>query len=100
MSDRVLRYCPRSQGKNGVAGKIYGTDRDLLDMAWASAAAIFGRNFIKTADAAGVRRFEKMLNLSVDGNGTLGDRRQAVIKKQTYRPPFTRQTMAELLELL
>lgn len=100
MSDRVLRYSPPAQEKNDVAQAIYGTERDLLDGAAASGKEIFDGQFVQTAGSIGIKRYEKLLGIKPGQGDTLEQRRQVVLQKIAYRPPYTRQTMGEMLKTL
>lgn len=100
MNDRVVRYSPKSESNNSVAQVIYETDRNLLDEACDSAKEIFDSQFVQSTGIKGVRRYEKLFNLSASPNETLEQRKQAILNKISYRPPFTRQTTAEMLETL
>lgn len=100
MSDRVIRYSPKAERNNAVAQAVYGVDKDLLDEASAIAKEVFDSQFIQTTGIKGVRRYEKLFNLSAGPNDTLEQRKQAVLNKISYRPPFTRQTTGEMLDTL
>lgn len=100
MSDRVLRYAPQAQEKNQATGKIYEIERQLLDGCAADSKSIFDDVFVSTAGSRGIKRFEQLFGLKPGQDDTLEHRRQMVLQKISYRPPFTRQTLGELLHTL
>ena len=89
----------------------YREYRRIMDVLWDEISA--GNNsilkrvdealentFIADADAAGVKRWEQMLNIVPDAGATLDERKEAVRVKMAGRRPFTMRKLEEILEQL
>ena len=59
----------------------------------------FDDNFIKTATEKGIERYENMLNIPVNKDLDIEDRRNQVIIKLLATPPYTFNRLLEILDM-
>ena len=64
---------------------------------WQAADNVLSNEFIVTADAWGVSRFENMLGILPQKEAALEDRRTAVLMKYNMRSPYTIRRLREIL---
>jgi hypothetical protein len=64
---------------------------------WKAADNVLSNEFIVTADAWGVSRFEKMLGIVPEKEADLEDRRAAVLMKYNMRSPYTIRRLQDIL---
>ena len=96
----VYRFRPIVTKENDTYDGIYGVEYDEMVKANEGVVSSFANNFIKTANINGIKRFEKIYGIRENPTLSLEERRRMVYERMTYKPPFTRQRLAMLLENL
>lgn len=94
----VKRYAPVIYNDNSEMQALYTVQNQLYTTANEDGKKLFRNRFIISADESAVRVYEKMYDVYPDYTITLEQRRQKIIDKIIFRPPFTRQRLTEILE--
>lgn len=95
---KIKRYIPKVLQDNDTMDSIYSTQEDEIELLHKSSMDIFNNNFVQTSNLKGVRKYEEILKIKSDISFDLEYRKQKILDKLTYKPPFTRQRLQSILE--
>lgn len=95
---KIKRYIPKVLQDNDTMDSIYLTQEDEIELLHKSSMDIFNNNFVQTSNLKGVRKYEEILKIKSDVDFDLEYRKQKILDKLTYKPPFTRQRLQSILE--
>lgn len=97
MSNYVNRFKPKLYEGNETIEGLYNSQSDEVEKIHYDTKRIVNNSFIKTADGKGISRFEELLEMKGNAKYTLEQRRENVLNKMLFVPPFTRQKLNEIL---
>lgn len=97
MSDYVVRFAPKILKGNDTADALYAVEGEEVEKIHAGAKKIFDNCFIKTMDITGIQREEELHEIKPNAYQTLEQRREVVLNKILYRPPFTDKNLHKIL---
>lgn len=95
---KIKRYIPKVLQENDTMDSIYSTQEDEINKLNETSMEVFHNNFVKTCDLKGVKKYEEILKIKPDVDFDLEYRKQKILDKLTYRPPFTKQRFQSILE--
>lgn len=96
----LLDYLPPYLREYRELYQIMRTEHPEFRMVWAKAAQTRDNLFILTADEAGVRRYEQMLNITPEQDDTLETRRTRVILLMLDQIPYTMLALKRMLSAI
>lgn len=96
----VKRFKPKIMEGNDDADSLYSVQKKEIEDLHSSTREIINNLYLSTCDLDGIKRWEKFFNIKQNKDYTLEERRQIVMNKVLYRPPFTRQRLTEILETI
>ena len=97
-SEKVKRYAPALYADNSEMLALYTVQAQLYNESEDNGGKLFRNRFIVTADINAVKEYEKLYGVAPDSSVTLQERRERIIDKIIFRPPFTRQRLQEILD--
>lgn len=89
MDRQLINYLPYAIREFTDFQGITTGEQPEFELAWNYYQEVFDNQFIDTAGDYGVRRWEKMLNISPKGTDTLEDRKARIKILLTTKTPFT-----------
>lgn len=95
---KIKRFVPKVLTENDTMISIYSTQEEEIDKVDSEQLRLFNNNFVMLSDLKGVQNFEKILKIKSDVNFDLDFRKQKILDKLIYSPPFTRQRLQSILE--
>lgn len=98
MADYVKRFRPELLEENDTMNDLYEVEAEEIEKLHEARKKIINNTFIMTMNALGVSKWEKIYNIKANAFQTLDERKQILLNKILYKPPFTRQNLQELLE--
>lgn len=98
MSDYVKRYAPPVLEGNDTSDALYGVEGEEVESLRGEVRRVFDNCFIQTMDLLGIQREESLLEIMPNAYQTLEQRREVVLNKMLYRPPFTMKNVTQILE--
>ena len=96
----IERFRPEVNKGNDDFDSLYSVQKEEIENLHGIARKIINNLYISTCDVDGVKRWEKFFNIKQNKDYTLEERRQIIMNKVLYRPPFTRQRLTEILETI
>lgn len=100
MIDFVTRFAPPAVKNNGLFQDKYAIEKNEIEKLHSNLKTLFNNTAIKSANLSGITMFEAILNIKGDNQLSLESRRQNVLDKLMWRPPFTRQRFQSILETI
>lgn len=80
--------------------EISNTESQEINSLWENIQNVFDDQFISTATLNGVKRWEKLLNITAKANYTLEDRRFAILARLNEQLPYTIRVFRQMLAQL
>lgn len=96
----LIKYLPLYMQEYAEIRQILSADQDAIDATWDSVDSIWDNQFIEYASEVGVKRWEKMLNITPKATDTLPERRFRVMTKLQSDTPYTFLKLNEKLTTL
>lgn len=94
----VVRYSPDALKDNKTMKALYGTQKDEIETLHDEIQANIDNTFLQSLNYNGIVKWEKVLNLESNADLDLNTRRDLLLTKRRFRPPFTRQNLQRILE--
>lgn len=98
MSNYVKRFQPDVMSNNDDMKSLYQAQSDEIENLNSSIKTEINNNFISSSNSDGVTRWEKIYNLRNNSDYTLEERKELLMNKIYFKPPFTRQRFMQILE--
>lgn len=98
MIDYVKRFLPKVLEGNDTSDSLYTVEQGEIEKLHTEAKRIFDNCFIKTMDMLGIQREEELHEIRPNAYQTLEQRREIVLNKILYRPPFTLKNLHKILD--
>lgn len=95
---KVKKFSPSIYDDNDTMNSIYDVQENEIEKLNSNSKNIFDNNFVQSSDINGVKKFENILNIISDIDFDLEYRKQKVLDKLIYKPPFTRLRFQQILE--
>lgn len=96
----LIKYLPLYMQEYAEIRQILSADQDAIDATWDSVDSIWDNQFIEYASEVGVKRWEKMLNITPKATDTLPERRFRIMTKLQSDTPYTFLKLNEKLTTL
>ena len=94
----VVRYSPDVLKDNKTMKALYGTQKDEIETLLDEIQANIDNTFLESLNYNGIVKWEKVFNLESNADLDLNTRRDLLLTKRRFRPPFTRQNLQKILE--
>lgn len=98
MVEYVKRFVPSVLEGNDTSDALYEVEKEEVEKIRGEAKRVFDNCFIMTMDLLGIQREESLLEIMPNAYQTLEQRREVVLNKMLYRPPFTMRNVTQILE--
>ena len=89
MRKALMEYLPQVLRDTAEFQQIMSVEQESADRFFEALDSVFSNQFIDTADETGIRRYEKILNLTPKDTDRLDDRRFRIKAKINEQLPFT-----------
>lgn len=96
----LLQYLPQYMQEYVEMQKIMNAEQPELDDAWDGVSNVWDNQFLSTATAEGLSRWEKMLDVSPKPTDTLDERRFRIFALLNQQLPYTMPKLRETLTRL
>jgi len=93
----VKRFAPKLLEGNETTDALYDVQSEEVEKIQGEVKRIFDNCFIKTMDVLGIQREEELHEIKANAYQTLEQRREVVLNKILYRPPFTKKNLRQIL---
>lgn len=93
----VKRFAPKLLEGNETTDALYDVQSEEVEKIQGEVKRIFDNCFIKTMDVLGIQREEELHEIKANAYHTLEQRREVVLNKILYRPPFTMKNLRQIL---
>mgnify|MGYP002624862398 FL=1 len=97
-TDFVERFSPEIMKPNDTMQSLYGCQKEEMQNLHYSIKNTINNNFISEINLDGIIKWEKLLDLEVNAELDLNTRKELILVKRRFRPPFTRQNLQKILE--
>ena len=98
MKNYVLRYMPLLYKDNTEMVALYGAEKNIYIELDNVRRTLYNNMYINSANLDAIKKYEKTYEIMPDSSLTLEQRRQIIINKLMFRPPFTRQRIEAILD--
>lgn len=98
MKNYVLRYTPEPYKDNTEMLSLYGAEKNIYIEVDDARRTLYNNMYINSANLDAIKKYEKTYEIIPDSSLTLEQRRQIIINKLIFRPPFTRQRIKAILD--
>ncbi len=97
MSNYINRFIPAIMKDNDDMNSLYEVQADEVENLNSGTKTEINNCFISTSNLDGISRWEKIYNLKNNTDYTLDERKNLLMNKIYFKPPFTRQRFMEIL---
>ena len=94
----VERFAPEIMHDNETMKALYGVQRDEIQSVHDEIQINIDNTFLQSLNLYGIQKWEKILKLESNADLDLNIRRELLLTKRRFRPPFTRQNLQKILE--
>lgn len=94
----VERFSPKIMQDNETIKALYGTQRDEIESLNDEIQNNIDNTFMQSLNLYGIQKWEKILKLEANAELDLNVRKELLLTKRRFRPPFTRQNLQKILE--
>lgn len=94
----VERFAPEIMKDNETMKSLYSVERDTISQLHTDIDMIIDNTFFISLNYYGIQKWEKVLELESNADLDLNIRRELLLTKRRFRPPFTRQNLQKTLE--
>ncbi len=98
MSNYINRFVPAIMKNNDEMNSLYEVQADEIENVNDDVKDVIDNCFIKSCNLNGISKWEKIYNLKSNSDYTLEQRKELLMNKLYFKPPFTRQRFMEILE--
>lgn len=97
-TDFVERFSPEIMKANDTMQSLYGCQKEEMQVLHYYIRDTINNNFINEINLDGIIKWEKLLDLEANAELDLNTRKELILVKRRFRPPFTRQNLQVILE--
>lgn len=94
----VKRFSPEIMKTNDTMQSLYSVQRDEIETFNIEINSTIDNTFFQSLNLYGIQKWEKILRLESNANLDINTRRDLLLTKRRFRPPFTRQNLQNILE--
>lgn len=94
----VERYAPAVVKDNETMKQLYAVERDEIGEIHSNIIREYDNCFFQKLNLYGIQKWEKVFGLESNANFDLNVRKELLLTKRRFRPPFTRQNLQKILE--
>lgn len=98
MSNYVKRFEPEVMSNNDEMNSLYQAQGSEIEDLNSDIKTEIDNNFISSSNSEGMSRWEKIYNLKNNSDYTLDERKELLMDRIYFKPPFTRQRFMEILQ--
>ena len=97
MTNYVKRYEPKVVQNNDEMNNIYGVHKEEIEKLHESLNQMRLNAYVQSMDINHIKNWEKILNIKSNDSYTLQERRECVLYKLLFKPPYTRLSLKNVL---
>lgn len=97
-AEYVKRFSPKLLKDNKTMDAIYSVQLEEIENLLYELFVVFNNNFISSLNLKGIQLWEKLLELESNSKLNINLRRELILTKRRFSPPFTRQNLQAILE--
>ena len=94
----VERFAPEIMHDNETMKALYGVQRDEIQSVHDEIQINIDNTFLQSLNLYGIQKWEKILKLESNADLDINTRKELLLTKRRFRPPFTRQNLQRILE--
>ena len=94
----VERFAPDIMKDNETMKSLYSVERETISQLHTDIDMVVDNTFFISLNYYGIQKWEKVLELESNADLDLNIRRELLLTKRRYRPPFTSQNLQKTLE--
>jgi len=98
MSNCINRFIPEIMADNDDMKSLYAVEKSEIDNLHSSIRIEINNNFISSCNVSGITKQEKIYNIKNNSDYTLEERKELLMNKIYFKPPFTKQRFMEILK--
>lgn len=98
MDRELIEYLPEFMREYREIKIICDKEQQQIEKMWGQCERIWDNQFIVTADEETIKKWERMLNVSVGDTWTLKDRRNKILSIVAEQRPYTDESLRIMLE--
>lgn len=97
MIEYVRRYEPKVIQNNDEMNDIYDVHKQEIEKLHSSLNQMRLNAYVQSMDINHIKNWEKILNIQSNDSYTLQERRENVLNRLLFKPPYTRQSLGDVL---
>lgn len=94
----VERFAPKITQDNETMKALYGVQKDEIQSVNDEIQINIDNTFLQSLNLYGIQKWEKILKLESNADLDINTRKELLLTKRRFRPPFTRQNLQKILE--
>ena len=94
----VERFAPEIMKNNETMKSLYSVEKETISQLHTDIDIVLNNTFFISLNYYGIQKWEKVLGLESNADLDLNVRRELLLTKRRFRPPFTRQNLQKILE--
>lgn len=94
----VERFAPEIMKDNETMKALYGVQKDEVQSVHDEIQMNIDNTFLQSLNLYGIQKWEKVLRLESNADLDINTRKELLLTKRRFRPPFTRQNLQKILE--
>lgn len=94
----VERFAPKIMQDNETMKALYDVQKSEIQLLHDEIQLTIDNTFLQSLNLYGVQKWEKLLNLESNAELDMNTRKELVLTKRRFKPPFTRQNLQRILE--
>lgn len=94
----VERFAPEIMKDNETMKALYGVQKDEVQSVHDEIQMNIDNTFLQSLNLYGIQKWEKILRLESNADLDINTRKELLLTKRRFRPPFTRQNLQKILE--
>lgn len=94
----VERFAPEVMKDNETMKSLYSVQKDEIQQIHDEIQINIDNTFLQSLNLYGIQKWEKILKLESNADLDINTRKELLLTKRRFRPPFTRQNLLKILE--
>lgn len=94
----VERFAPEIMKNNETMKSLYSVEKETISQLHTDIDIVLNNTYFISLNYYGIQKWEKVLGLESNADLDLNIRRELLLTKRRFRPPFTRQNLQKILE--
>ena len=94
----VERFAPEIMKNNETMKSLYSVEKETISQLHTDIDIVLNNTYLISLNYYGIQKWEKVLGLESNADLDLNIRRELLLTKRRFRPPFTRQNLQKILE--